>query len=104
MEDTARRLAKVLGASGVESMGSDVRFAVDADDGSRLKVSLEGKQQRLMAVLLDSRGIVRADVDIAPINKVVEDSAFPGRVTMNVGTLVVRIDSKPTLAIELLSS
>jgi hypothetical protein len=104
MDDTTKRLAKVLGASGVESLGNDVRFAVDSSDGARLKVNIEGTHQRLMAVLLDAKGVVRADLDVAPIQKVTEDPAFPGRVTMHVGTLLIQIDSKPTLAIEILSA
>lgn len=104
MDDSTKRLTKVLGASGVESLGNDVRFAVDSPDGARLKVSLESTHQRFMAVLLDPKGVVRADLDVAPIQKVTEDAAFPGRVTMHVGTLLIQIDSKPTLAIELLSA
>lgn len=104
MDDTIKRLAKVLGANGLESLGSDARFAVDAADGSRLKVSTEAHQQRFMAVLYDSKGVTRADVDIAPVQKVTEDPAFPGRITLHVGTLLIQIDSKPTLAIEILSA
>ncbi|MEW5743353.1 MAG: hypothetical protein AB1938_30870 [Myxococcota bacterium] len=104
MDDTTKRLAKVLGASGVESLGNDVRFAVDSTDGARLKVNIEGTQQRFMAVLLDAKGVVRADLDVAPIQKVTEDPAFPGRVTLHVAGLMIQIDSKPTLAIEVLSA
>lgn len=103
MDDTTRRLAKVLGASGVESMGHDVRFAVEADDGSRLKVNIDGQHQRFMAVLSDPQGVTRADLAVAPIQKVTEDPAFPGRVVMHVGGLLIQLDSRPTLAVEILS-
>lgn len=103
MEDTIRRLAKVLGAQGLEGAGHDTRFFVDGDDGSRMKVSIEGAQQRLMAVLLDAHGVVRCDLDIAPVKKVSEDAGFPGRVTLHVGTMLLHLDSKPTLAVELVS-
>lgn len=104
MNDVVMRLAKVLGAQGVEQMGGDARFLVDGGDGSRLKVSLDGTQQRIMAVLTDGKGIVRADLDVAPVHKVEEVPGFPGRVKMFIGTLVVQIDVKPTLALEVLSA
>jgi hypothetical protein len=104
MDDTVKRLAKVLGASGLESLGSDARFAVDAADGSRLKVNMEAHHQRFMAVLCDAKGVTRADIDVAPVQKVTEDAAFPGRITLHMGTLLIQIDSKPTLAIEVLSA
>jgi hypothetical protein len=104
MNDVVMRLAKVLGAQGVEQVGNDARFLVDGGDGSRLKVSVDMKQQRVMAVLTDTKGVVRADLDVAPVHKVEEVPAFPGRVKMLIGTLVVQIDVKPTLAIEVLSA
>lgn len=104
MDDTTKRLAKVLGASGVESLGSDARFAVDGADGSRLKVSMEATHQRFMAVLCDAKGVTRTDIDVAPVQKVTEDPAFPGRITLHVGTLLIQIDSKPTLAVEVLTA
>jgi hypothetical protein len=103
MDDTIRRLAKLLGGSGFEVVGSDARFAVDGTDGSRLKVNIEGAQQRLMAVLLDAAGVARADIDVAPILKVTEDPAFPGRVTIHFKSVAIHIDSKPTLAVAVLS-
>lgn len=103
MEDTTKRLAKVLGATGVESMGHDVRFSVESKDGTRLKVNIEGQQQRLMAVLTDANGVTRADLDVAPVQKVTEDPAFSGRVTIHVGSQMIHIDSQPTLAIEFIS-
>lgn len=103
MDDTTRRLAKVLGATGVESMGHDVRFSVEAADGARLKVNIDGQHQRFMAVLSDAKSVTRADLDVAPIQKVTEDPSFPGRVVLHVGGLVIQLDSQPTLAIEILS-
>lgn len=103
MDDTIRRLVKLLGGTSLEAVGSDVRFAVDGADGSRLKVSIEGAQQRMMAVLMDAAGVTRADLDIAPILKVTEDPAFPGRVTVHFKSTAIHIDSKPTLALAVLS-
>ena len=104
MQETTRRLARVLGANGVEAQGNGARFEVDSADGARLKVSVEAGRQRLMAVLVDGKGVVRADLDLAPIQKVTEDPGFPGRVTLHVGALRVRLDSRPTLAVEVLSA
>lgn len=103
MEDTVRHLAKVLGAHAMEGAGTSGRFAVDGEDRSRLTLSLEAGHQRLMAVLQDSAGVARVDLDVAPITKVTEDPSFPGRVTLHIGTLLVHIDSRPTLAIEIVS-
>ena len=103
MEDTIRRLAKVLGAQGGEGAGHDTRFYVESHDGSRMKVSIEGAQQRLMLVLTDAKGVARCDLDVAPIKKVSEDVSFPGRVTLHVGTLSIHLDSHPTLAVEFVS-
>lgn len=104
MDDTIRRLAKVLGATGLEGLGHDGRFTVDAADGSSLKVVIEGAHQRFMAELKDGKGVLRADLDLAPISRVSEDSACPGRVTLHIGTLLVHVESKPTLAIEIVSA
>lgn len=103
MDDTIRRLAKVLGASGLEGLGHDGRFAVEGADGSLLKVVIEGAHQRFLAELKDAKGVLRADLDLAPVSRVSEDPAVPGRVTLHVGTLLVHVDTKPALAIELVS-
>lgn len=103
MDDTIRRLARVLGASSIESIGHDVRFVVEGSDGSKLKGSIEGERQRFMAVLVDPKGITRSSIDVAPVSAVLEDSAFPGRVILNVGSLLINLESRPTLAIEVLS-
>jgi hypothetical protein len=103
MEDTVRRLAHVLGATGVESVGHDARFVVDSEDGCRLTVSLGGEQQRFMAVLRDKTGVTRADLDVAPVTKVSEHPDFPGRVTLHVGHLLIHVEARPSLAIEVLS-
>jgi len=103
MEDTIRRLTKVLGATGVEAMGHDVRFTVEGKGGAKLKVNIEQQQQRVMAVLTDGTGITRASVDVAPVKSVTEDPGFPGRVTMHVGTLKLQIETLPSLALEVLT-
>jgi hypothetical protein len=101
MDSTVSRFAKVMGASEVQVAGHDVRFAVDGAEGGRLRVSFEGDQQRLMGVLIDSGGVTRCSIDVAPVTKVVENISFPGRVTLHIGHCLIHIDSKPTLAIEI---
>lgn len=104
MDDTLRRLAKLLGARGVEGTGGDARFSVDGADGSRLKVSIDGARQRFMCVLQDGSGVTRVDLDVAPVKKAAEDPSFPGRVTFHVGMLTIHVDSKPTLAVEVVTA
>jgi len=103
MDFTYTRLAKVLGATAVEGSGPNARFAVHGPAGGVLKVSAEGNEQRVMAVLLDAAGVTRCTVDVAPVTHVTEDPGFPGRVTLHVGSTLVIIDSKPSLAIEVTS-
>ena len=43
-------------------------------------------------------------LDLAPVTHVTEDKAFPHRVTLQVGTVLVHIDAQPTLAIEIVSA
>lgn len=100
METTISRMAKRLGATSVEAIGHDARFAVVGTNGDRLTVSLEGQQQRFMAVLLDAQGVTRTSIDVAPVNRVVEDESVDGRVTIMVRRMAIQIDSKPSLAIE----
>jgi hypothetical protein len=104
MDSTVARFAKILGAKEVQIAGHDVRFAVDGSQGGRLRVSFEGDQQRFMAVLIDGAGITRATIDVAPLTKIDEDRAYPGRVTLHHGHTLIHIDSKPTLAIEIEST
>jgi hypothetical protein len=104
MEATYSRLAKVLGATAIEASGSDVRFAVNGPQGGVLKISVEGRDQRLMAVLIDANGITRCAIDVAPIDHVREDASFPGRVTFSSHNILIAIDSKPSLAIEITSA
>lgn len=103
MELTVSTLAKHLGATGVESVGGDARFAVHGPQGGHLKVSLSARQQRFMGVLSDSSGVVRCSVDVAPIAHVTEDPSFPGRVTLHVGKSLIHIDTLPSLAIEVVT-
>ena len=104
MEQTIQRLARKLRATGIESAGHDTRFVVEGARGGRLTVSVEGAQQRLMAVLKDGDGLVRCTLDVAPVRSVTEDAQFPHRVTLHVGNLLVHLDSEPTLAVEVLSA
>lgn len=103
METTISMLAKHLGATGVESVGGDARFAVEGAQGGHLKVSISGRQQRFMAVLSDAAGVTRCTVDVAPVAHVTEDPAFPGRITLHVGKNLIHVDTKPSLAIEVVT-
>lgn len=98
MELTISTLAKHLGATGLETAGSDARFAVLGRQGGQLKVSVFGAQQRFMGVLSDDAGVVRCSVDVAPVAHVTEDAAFPGRVTLHVGKALLHIDTIPSLS------
>ncbi len=103
MEDTIKRLAKVLGATGLESVGHDARFTVEGGDGLKLDVSIEGTQQRFIATLIDGKKVPRAALDVAPLRKVTEDPKVPGRVTLHVGAMMIHVDTKPGLALALVS-
>jgi hypothetical protein len=103
MDTTISLLARTLGATAIETAHGDARFIVDGLSGARLKVSVFGRTQRFMGVLTDAQGQVRSTVDIAPVSSASEDPAFPGRVTLHVGRTLVHIDTKPTLAIEVVS-
>ncbi|MBK9036388.1 MAG: hypothetical protein IPL61_34925 [Myxococcales bacterium] len=103
MDTTLKLIAKTLGASAVEAAGADARFAVEGADGGCLKISIEGRLQRVMGVLIDAAGVTRASFDLAPVSHVKDDVSFPGRVTLHVGKQLVIIDSHPTLAIEIVS-
>ena len=104
MDTTVSLMAKTLGAHGVESAGADARFAVEGSDGSVMKVSLEGRQQRFMAVLIDAAGVTRASLDVAPVSHVVDDKSTAGRITLHVGKHRIHIDSQPTPAIEMVTA
>lgn len=103
MDDSIRRVAAILGASGIEGSGGHASFSVTGADGARLKVSINRRRQRAMVVLSDAAGVTRADVDVGPVRAVTEDAEFPGRVILHLGDVQVRIDSKPTLAVEVMS-
>ncbi len=103
MEAAVSRFAKILGASETEVSGHDIRFSVDGAKGDRLRASFEGDPQRFMAVLIDAAGVTRATLDVAPVSHIEEDTTAPGRVVLHVGRTLVRIDSQPTLAIEMAS-
>ncbi len=77
---------------------------VEDESRAALKISVDARRQRVQATLTDGGGVMRSTVDVAPVSHVVQDPAFGGRVLLHVGTLQIRIDSKPTLAIEIISS
>ena len=103
MESTVSRLISTLGATSVEEAGRDTRFAIHGSEGAVLKLSIDPPEQRCMGTLADGNGVTRCTFDVAPIGLVTEDTDNPGRVTMQIGGLRIHIDSKPTLAIEIVS-
>ncbi len=104
MIDTVSRMAKTLGGSGVEGVGHDARFLVEGRDGSRLRVSLDGVQQRFISELVDASGTARVTLDVGPVSQVTEDAKrSPGRLTLHFGNTVILIDSQPTLAIQVIA-
>jgi hypothetical protein len=100
VEETIKRLGKVLGASSMEAAGHDARFSVEDDSGFKLRVSIEGASQRFMATLTDAGGKTRCTVDLAPVTEAFEEPNFEGRVTLRVGHQLVHLDSLPTVGIE----
>jgi hypothetical protein len=104
MDNTVRRMAKILGAHGVEATAHDARFMVEGAGGGKLRLSLEGQQQRLMAVLSDATGQTCCTVDVAPVSRMTEDPSAPGRATIHIGHVQIHLDSQPTLAIEIVSN
>ena len=100
MEEAIRRLTKYLGASLVEVAGHDVRFMVEGDRGAKLRVNIEGDQQRFMATLMDKTGVVRCSLDLAPISEAFQTPGHEDRVTLRVGNQLLHIDSKPSLGLE----
>lgn len=96
-------LAKALGATQVTSAGAEVWMLVEDEARAALKISVDAGHQRVMATLTDGHGIMRNTVDVAPVSHVREDPAFPGRVALHVGTLQIRIERHPTLAIQIVS-
>lgn len=101
MEETIRRLTKVLGASTVEAAGHDVRFSIEDDKGAKLHVNLEGDQQRVMVTLRDGTGVLRCSLDMAPVSEAFEEPAYPGRITLRIGNQLLHIENEPNLALEL---
>ncbi|RMG09053.1 MAG: hypothetical protein D6731_20520 [Planctomycetota bacterium] len=101
MEETIRRLTKVLGAASVEVSGHDARFSVEEDGGAKLHVNIEGDPQRVMVTLRDGEGKLRCSLDVAPVSEAFEEPDFPGRVTLRVGNQLLHLDSDPSLAVEL---
>lgn len=104
MDSTIRRMATILGASGVEASGHDASFEVASASRERLRVTLQGDSQRLMAVLQDPTGKTRCTVDVAPVARVTETPAAPGRATVHIGRLQIHVDSQPSLSIEIVST
>lgn len=100
MEDTIKRLGKVLGAGSMEAAGHDARFSVVDEEGFKLRVSIEGQSQRFMATLTDGSGKTRCSIDLAPVTEAYEEPSFDGRVTIRVGHQLVHLDSQPNVGIE----
>ena len=100
MEDTIKRLGKVLGASSMEAAGHDARFSVMDESGYKLRVSIEGQTQRFMATLTDANNRTRCSIDLAPVTEAFEEPSFAGRVTLRVGHQLVHLDSQPNVGIE----
>lgn len=100
MEETVRRLAKLLGATSVEAAGHDAHISVLDEKGAELRLSIKGAAQRMMAVLVDATGTTRVSLDVAPVTLAFEERDFPGRVTLRVGFQLVHLDGQPEVGIE----
>lgn len=100
MDDTIRRLAKVLGASSLQASGHEAGFQVQDESGAQLHVNLELTSQRLMATLVDAAGTTRCSLDMAPVTEAFEDPECPGRVTLRIVHQLVHLDGRPSIGIE----
>lgn len=100
MEDTLRRMAKILGATQVQSGGHDTSFVVQDGQGTQLRVTVVAEGQRLMAVLVDAHGVTRTSLDMAPVSESFEDPATPGRVSLRIGHQLLHLDGQPTIGVE----
>jgi hypothetical protein len=100
MEETVRRLTRILGAMIVESSGHETTFAVHDEQGAQLRCTLSLASQHLMAVLVDPRGTTRCSLDLGPVTEAFERPELPGRVTLRVGHQLVHLDGQPSVGLE----
>lgn len=100
MEDTLKRMAKILGAGQILTGGRDTCFVVQDQSGSQLRVTVLSDTQRVMAVMLDPQGTTRCSLDMAPVSEAFEHPDCPGRVSLRIGYQLLHLDGRPTVGLE----
>lgn len=101
MEDTTRRLTRVLGATSVQAADHDSMFEVRDARGAVMRGDIKLSTQHLMLIVIDPDGTTRTSLDIGPISEAFEQPDVPGRVTLRVGNLLVHLDGQPLVGVEL---
>lgn len=103
MEETIRRLTRILGAVTVQAAAHETSFAVVDPQGAQLRCTVTPATQRLMAVLVDAGGTTRCSLDVGPVTGCFEAPDVPGRVTLRVGNQLVHLDGRASVGIEVAS-
>jgi hypothetical protein len=101
VEETVRRLTRILGATTVETSGHETTFVIHDEQGGELRCSITLGTQHLMAVLVDPAGTTRCSLDLGPVTEAFERPEIPGRVTMRVGHQLVHLDGLPSVGLEI---
>lgn len=100
MEETIKRMAKILGAGQILTGGHDTCFVVQDASGTQLRVTVVADNQRVMAVLVDPNGTTRCSLDMAPVSEAFEEPECPGRVSLRIGYQLLHLDGRPNVGIE----
>lgn len=101
MEETVRRLTRILGATIVETSGHETTFVIHDEQGAELRCSLTLGTQHFMAVLVDATGTTRCSLDLGPVTEAFERPEIAGRVTLRVGHELVHLDGAPSVGLEI---
>lgn len=101
MEETIRRLTRILGATSVQAAGRDSMFEVRDARGAILRCDIRLSTQHVMLVLLDPGGVTRCSIDTGPVSEAFEQPDVPGRVTLRVGNQLIHLDGQPSVGIEI---
>lgn len=101
MEDTIRRLTRILGATHVQSADHDSMFEVRDARGAVMRGDIKTSTQHLMLIIIDPDGTTRTSLDIGPISEAFEQPHVPGRVTLRIANMLVHLDGQPSVGVEL---
>jgi hypothetical protein len=101
VEETIRRLTRILGATNVQAAGHDSMFEVRDQHGAVLRCDIKLSTQHLMLVLLDPTGVTRCSLDMGPVSEAFEHPDVRGRVTLRIGNQLIHLDGQPSVGIEI---